>query len=173
MAQPDLTPAQQTLMKTLADHGKAELVDLDVDATLATMTGNPYIFPTPTLSGREGVVGVREFYRRLMEQLPQDFKLAPITRTIGNDRIATEYILTFTHDVTIDWLLPGLAPTGRRVETPMVVIFTFKNDKLESERLYWDQASMLMQLGLLKPDVLPIVGSQNVKKLQELMEREL
>src|SRR5262252_7947922 len=109
------------MMKTLADHGRAEVVDLDLDATLATMTGNPYIFPAPTLSGGEGVVAVREFYRRLMEQLPQDFKLTPITRTIGNDRMATEYILTFTHDVTVDWLLPSLAPTGRRVETPMVV----------------------------------------------------
>ena len=70
MAQPDLTPAQQTLMKTLAD--RAELVDLDLDATLATMTRNPYIFPTPTLAGGEGVVGVREFYRRLIEQVPRD-----------------------------------------------------------------------------------------------------
>ena len=117
--------------------------------------------------------GVRAFYRRLMQQLPKDFKLTPITRTIGNDRVATEFILTFTHDVAIDWLLPGLAPTGRRVETPMVIIFTFKDDKLESERLYWDQASMLMQLELLKPDGLPIVGTQNVKKLQELMKHEL
>jgi len=108
-----------------------------------------------------------------MQQLPKDFKLTPITRTIGNDRVATEFILTFTHDVAIDWLLPGLAPTGRRVETPMVIIFTFKDDKLESERLYWDQASMLMQLELLKPDGLPIVGTQNVKKLQELMKHEL
>ena len=173
MAQPDLTPAQEAMVKTLADHGRAEVVDRDLAATLATMTGNPYIFPAPTLSGAEGVVGVREFYRRLMEQLPKDFKLTLITQTIGNDRIAREFILTFTHDVAIDWLLPGLAPTGRRVETPMVIIFTFKDDTLESERLYWDQASMLMQLGLLKPEGLPIVGIQNVKKLQELMRREL
>src|SRR5262245_15197647 len=100
------------------------------------MTGNPYILPTPTLSGGEGVAGVREFYSRLMEQLPKDFKLTPITRIIGNDQVATEYTLTFTHDVAIDWLLPGLAPTGQRVETLMVIIFTFKGDKLESERLY-------------------------------------
>src|SRR5262249_41810993 len=111
-------------MKILADHGRAELVDLDLDATLATMTGNPYIFATPTLAGGDGVAGVREFYRRLMKQLPKDFKLTAITRTIGDDRMATEYILSFTHDMAIDWLLPGLAPTGRRVETPMVIIFT-------------------------------------------------
>ena len=167
------TRDHQTMLAAWQRHTHAEFVLRDADAALATMTENPYIFATPTLSGAEGVVGVREFYRRLMEQLPQDFKLTPITRTIGNDRIATEYILTFTHDVAIDWLLPGLAPTGRRVETPMVIIFTFKDDKLESERLYWDQASMLMQLGLLKPDGLPIVGTQNVKKLQELMKHEL
>ena len=168
MTPPDLTPSQQAMMRTLADHGKAEIADRDLDATLATMTEPPYIFLAPTLSGGEGREGVRDFYRGLMGQLPHDFKLAPITRTIGSDRVVTEYILTFTHNVAMDWLLPGIAPTGKRVETPMIIIFTCKGDKLESERLYWDQASMLMQLGLLEPGGLPITGTQSVQKLQQL-----
>jgi len=165
---PDLTPSQQAMMRTLADHAKAETADRDLDATLATMTETPYLFLAPTLSGGEGSEGVRDFYRGLMRQLPQDFKLTPVTRTIGSDRVVTEYILTFTHNVAMDWLLPGLAPTGKRVETPMIIIFTFQGEKLESERLYWDQASMLMQLGVLEPGALPITGTQSAQKLHQL-----
>ena len=110
----------------------------------------------------------RETLLRRPIMVPQDFKLAPVTRTIGSDRVVTEYMLTFTHNVAMDWLLPGIAPTGKRVETPMIIIFTCKEDKLEGERLYWDQASMLMQLGLLEPGGLPITGTQSVQKLQQL-----
>jgi carboxymethylenebutenolidase len=103
-----------------------------------------------------------------MGQLPQDFQLTPVSRTIGSDRIVREVILTFTHSVAMNWLLPGIAPTGKRVAIPMIIIFTFKGDKVESKRLYWDQASMLMQLGLLEPGGLPITGTQSVQKLQQL-----
>jgi carboxymethylenebutenolidase len=166
--QPDFTPAQQAMMKTLAEHGKAELIDLDLEVTLATMTDNPYLFLAPTLGGGEGREGVHHFYSDLMRQLPQDFKLTPVTRTVGSDRIVSEHILTFTHNVVMDWLLPGIAPTGKRVEIPMVIVCTFKGDKLDSERIYWDQASMLMQLGVLDPGGLPITGTQSVQKLWQL-----
>ena len=111
---------------------------------------------------------MRDFYKGLMGQLPQDFQVTPVTRTIGSNRIVRELILTFTHSVAMDWLLPGIAPTGKRVEIPLIIIFTFKGEKVEGERLYWDQASMLMQLGLLDPAGLPITGTQSVQKLQQL-----
>ena len=168
MAQLDLTPSQQAIVKTLEAHGKAEFQDLDLDATLATMTEHPSLFFVPTLAGGNGREEVRDFYKGLMGQLPQDFQVTPVTRTIGSNRIVRELILTFTHSVTMDWLLPGIAPTGKRVEIPLIIIFTFKGEKVEGERLYWDQASMLMQLGLLDPAGLPITGTQSVQKLQQL-----
>ena len=164
----DLAPSQQAMVQALEAHGKAEFQDLDVDATLATMTENPYLFFVPTLAGGNGREGVRDFYKGLMGQLPPDFQATPVTRTIGSNRIVRELILTFTHSVAMDWLLPGLAPTGKRVEIPLIIIFTFKGEKVESERLYWDQASLLMQLGLLDPGGLPITGTQSVQKLQQL-----
>ena len=170
MAQLDLTPSQQAMVKTLQEHGKAEFHDLDLDATLATMTEHPYLFFSPTLAGGEGREGVRAFYRGMMEQLPQDFQVTPVTDTIGSNRIVRELIVTFTHSVAMDWLLPGIAPTGKRVAMPLIIIFTFQGEKVESERLYWDQASMLMQLGLLAPDRLPITGTQSVQKLQQLIK---
>src|SRR5262249_44423905 len=107
------------------------------------------IFISPTLAGAEGRDGVREFYTCLMMQIPKDLTFTPVTRTISTNRIVTEYVVSFTHDVTIDWLLPRIPPTGKQVEIPVIVIYTFKGNKLDSEHLYWDQASVLMQIGVL------------------------
>ena len=170
MDQRDLTPSQQAMVQTRDAHGKAEFQDLDLDATLATMTEHPYLFFVPTLAGGEGREGVRDFYRGMMGQLPPDFQVTPVTDTIGSNRIVRELILTFTHSVAMDWLLPGLAPTGKRVEIPLIIIFTFQGEKVASERQYWDQASMLMQLGVLDPGGLPITGTQSVQKLRQLTQ---
>ena len=170
MTEPVLTPAQQAMMKTIADHGQAEITDRDLDATLATMTDKSYIFVSPTLAGAEGRAAIRDFYRHLMTQLPKDIKFTLVSRTIGTDRIVSELILTFTHDVAIDWLLPGISPTARQVELPVIVVYTFKGDKIDSERLYWDHASLLAQVGLLGTDGLPITTA-SVRKLRELSAR--
>jgi len=170
MDQRDLTPSQQAMVQTREAHGRAEFHDLDLDATLATMTEHPYLFFSPTLAGGEGREGVRDFYRGMMGQLPQDFQVTPVTDTVGSNRIVRELILTLTHSVAMDWLLPGLAPTGKRVEIPLIIIFTFQGEKVASERQYWDQASMLMQLGVLDPGGLPITGTHSVQKLRQLTQ---
>ena len=168
MTEIDLTPSQQVMMETLTEHAKAELVDRDIDATLATMTENPNILFGPSLTGGDDRDGVREFYRDLMEHLPEDFKLNPISRTIGSDQVVGEYILTFTHNIAMDWLLPGIPPTDKKVAIPLVAVFSFEGGKLASERVYWDQASMLIQLGLIEADGLPISGIQGTEKLRQL-----
>src|SRR5262245_19133510 len=98
MTEPVFTPAQQAMMKTIADHGQAEITDRDLDATLATMTESPYLFCSPTLAEAEGRDAVRAFYTKLMAQLPKDLKFTAVARTIGADRVVSELILTFTHD---------------------------------------------------------------------------
>ena len=75
----------------------------------------------------------------------------PISRTVGADRVVDEMLFCFTHDIEIDWMLPGVAPTGRYVEIPLVAIVRFRGDKLYNEHIYWDQASVLVQIGLLDP----------------------
>ena len=170
MTEPVLTPSQQAMMKTLTDHGKAEIIDGDLDATLATMTENPYLFVSATLASAEGRDAVRDFYKHLMTQLPNDLKFTAVTRTIGTDRIVSELILTFTHDVAIDWLLPGIPPTGKQVELPVIVLYTFKGDKIDGERLYWDHASLLAQVGLLGAGGLR-VATESVRRIRELSAR--
>jgi carboxymethylenebutenolidase len=61
-------------------------------------------------------------------------------------------------------MLPGIAPTGRRVEVPLVAIVRFREGKLVHEHIYWDQASVLVQLGLLDAGTLPVAGVESAHK---------
>jgi len=96
--------------------------------------------------------------------LPKDTALVPISRTVGADRVVDEMIFSFTHDVEIDWMLPGVKPTGKKVEVPLVAVVCFRGDKLYHEHIYWDQASVLVQIGLLDPKGLPVAGAETAKK---------
>jgi carboxymethylenebutenolidase len=114
-------------------------------------------------------VGYNELYNFYKHHFlfanPSDTRTIPISRTIGADRIVDELIFCFTHDREIDWMLPGLAPTGKYVEVPLVTIVCFRGDKLYHEHIYWDQASVLVQLGLLQRDGLPVAGIESAQKL--------
>jgi carboxymethylenebutenolidase len=96
--------------------------------------------------------------------MPPDMELTPLSRTIGTDQLVDEMVVKFTHTVRIDWMLPGIAPTGKRVEVPVVAIVRFRDGKLAHEHIYWDQASVLVQLGLLDPGTLPVVGIDSARK---------
>ena len=88
-----------------------------------------------------------------------------VSRTIGSDQLVDEMVITFTHDVEMDWMLPGIPPTGRRVEVALVVIVRFRDGKLAHEHIYWDQASVLVQIGLLDPEKLPVAGVDSARKV--------
>jgi carboxymethylenebutenolidase len=91
--------------------------------------------------------------------------MIPVSRAIGDDRLADELIFQFTHAIEMDWMLPGILPTGKRVEVPLVVIVHFRDGKLAHEHIYWDQASVLVQLGLLDADALPVAGRESARKV--------
>ena len=103
--------------------------------------------------------------RRFIPQMPPDTAMTPISRTIGTDRLVDEMVFEFTHTVAMDWMLPGVAPTGRQVKVPLVVIVQFRDDRLAHEHIYWDQASVLVQLGLLDPARLPVAGVESAEKV--------
>jgi len=94
-------------------------------------------------------------------------EIVPISRTIGSDRLVDEMIVRFTHSIEMDWMLPGIAPTGKRVECATVAIVQFRDGKLFNEHIYWDQASVLVQLGLLDPSTLPIAGVETARKVAD------
>src|SRR3954470_19058486 len=96
-----------------------------------------------------------------------DAVLTPIARTVPS-RVVDEFVLEFTHDTELPWMLPGVAPTGRRVRIPTVVVMGFDGDRVASEHIYWDQASVLVQVGLLEPSALPAAGAEQAARLLEL-----
>jgi len=92
-------------------------------------------------------------------------EIFPVSRTIGQGRLVDEIVTRFTHTILMDWMLPGIPPTGKRVEVALVVVMQFDGDKMAHGHLYWDQASVLMQLGLLQPEGLPVVGAEGARSL--------
>lgn len=147
-------------------HCEYEFGIRDVDATMGTMVAEPYVNHIPTMTGGVGYKHLRRFYKHhFVNSNPKDTKLIPISRTIGADRVVDEMLFSFTHDSEIDWMLPGVKPTGKYVEIPLVAIISFRGDKLYNEHIYWDQASVLVQIGLIDPKALPVAGIETAKKL--------
>jgi carboxymethylenebutenolidase len=133
---------------------------------MATMVDEPYVNHIPTMTGGVGQRELSRFYRyHFVHGNPEDMALTPISRTVGASQIVDEFIMTFTHDREVDWLLPGVAPTGKRVEIPMLGVVKFRGPKLYHEHIYWDQASVLVQIGLLDPSGLPVAGRETAQKL--------
>ena len=147
-------------------HCMLEFGTRDVDATMKTMVAAPYVNHIPTMTGGVGHDHLKRFYKyHFIPRCPKDTHLIPISRTIGTDRLVDEMLFCFTHDMEIDWMLPGVKPTGKYVEIPLVAIVRFRGDKLYNEHIYWDQASVLVQIGVLDPKGLPIAGRETAYKL--------
>lgn len=149
-------------------HCRYEFETRDVDATMATMVDEPYVNHIPTMTGGVGPDQLKRFYKyHFIGANPPDSKLVPISRTVGADSLVDEMLFTFTHTCEIDWMLPGVPPTGRKVEVPVVAIVQFRDGKLAHEHIYWDQASVLVQTGLLDPCNLPVAGVAEARKMAD------
>src|SRR6266536_3152831 len=162
----NLTPAQETLGQLWEEHVRHEFVTHNTEDTLATMVEDAYVNHIPVLTGGVGRDELRKFYsERFIPQMPPDTEMTPISRTIGNDQVVDEMVFKFTHTIRMDWMLPGLPPTGKRVEVPLVAIVRFREGKLAHEHIYWDQASVLVQIGLIDPAKLPVAGVESARKV--------
>jgi len=175
----NLTPAQETLGQLWEEHVQYEFSTRNTEDTLATMVDDAYVNHIPVLTGGVGRDELREFYsKRFIPQMPPDTEMTPVSRTIGEDQLVDEMVFKFTHTIPMDWMLPGIPPTGKRVEVPLVAIVRFRDGKLAHEHIYWDQASVLVQIGLLDYSKLPVVGVKSARKVldptlpaNELMRR--
>ena len=175
----NLTSAQQRLSELWEEHVRYEFSTRNTENTLATMVKDAYVNHVPVLTGGVGRDQLREFYsKRFIPQMPADTEMTPVSRTIGEDQIVDEMVFKFTHTIPMDWMLPGIPPTGKRVEIPLVAIVRFRDGKLAYEHIYWDQASVLVQIGLLDPSKLPVAGVESARKVldpslpaNELMRR--
>ena len=157
---------QAALSALWEEHTKHEFATRDTEATLATMVDDAYVNHVPVMTGGTGKAALREFYSRdFIPSMPPDTALTPISRTIGENQLVDEMIFSFTHSQEMPWMLPGVAPTNARVEVALVVIVRFREGKLAHEHIYWDQASVLKQIGLLTDPSLPVCGVEAARKV--------
>ena len=162
----ELTPAQERMLEAYLRHTGAEFVTKRPEDAVATMVESPYVALLPALTGGNGREEVAEFYaRHFIFSMPPDMELVPVSRIVGSDHVVEESVLRFTHSVEIDWMLPGVPPTGRRVEVAVCSVVKMEGERVAHEHIYWDQASVLVQLGLLPEEGLPVVGAEGARKI--------
>ena len=150
--------SEQVLIDVWKAHTAAEFEQRNADAAIATMTDHPVLVHVPVNTGASGKAELRRFYEEIfIPQLPPDAELQLLSRSVGQNRLIDEFVLRFTHTLRMDWFAPGIEATGRRLVVPHVAVISFENGKISSEHIYWDQATVLMQMGLLKKP-LPVIG---------------
>ena len=160
--------AEYDLVALWEEHCRYEFETRDVDATMATMVESPYVNHIPTMTGGVGHDQLKRFYKyHFIGNNPPDTTLTPVSRTVGETSLVDEMLFSFTHTSEIDWMLPGIPPTGKKVEVPLIAIVQFRDGKLYNEHIYWDQASVLVQIGLLDPKGLPVAGVAQARKLAD------
>ena len=176
-----LFPEQQALEKVWEEHLASEFQFKSAEAAINTMVERPSVNHVPVMTGGVGRKQLTRFYDRyFIPQMPPDTQITPVSRTIGRDRLVDEFVIKFTHSLQMDWLVPAVPPTNKPVEVAIVTVIQFQDGKMASERIYYDQASILVQLGLLDPRKLPVAGVEIARKVlddelpsNELMKRTL
>ena len=158
--------SKHEMLDTFKKHVDADLAG-DLETTMATMTADPHLHNVPSMVGGVGRDGVRNFYKNHLvgKFFPPDVKMTNVSSTVGDTQIVDELVISFTHTTPIDWMLPGVAPTGKPVEIAVAVVVGFKDGKISHEHIFWDQASVLVQIGLIDPKGLPVVGAESARKL--------
>ena len=147
----EATLSPQQLEHFWAEHIRGEFESKDVEATLATMVQDAYVNHMPVNTGGRGKDALRAFYRDdFIPSWPDDLRMTPVNRVVGQGQLVDELHLTFTHSKPMPWLLPNVPPTAKKIAIDVVVVVQFRGDKLASERIYWDHAAVLRQAGLLK-----------------------
>jgi carboxymethylenebutenolidase len=162
------TPQERRLIALWEQHVRLEFAARDAAATVETMSDENYVNHVPVMTGGRGRDEMLEFYgKHFIPKMPADTAITPVCRTVSvrEERVIDEMIFSFTHDLEMDWMLPGVTPTGRRVEVPLVVVVQLKGDDIVSERIYWDQASVLAQIGAIDAVGLPVAGAETARKL--------
>lgn len=163
--------SERAMVELWERHMASEFEAKSVDATMATMGSNPFVNHVPVMTGGVGAAEVRAFYSTyFIPAQPPDTEIEFVARTIGKDRIVDELIHKFTHTIEMPWMLPGVPPTAKRVEIPVIVVVQFEGEKIAGERIYWDQASVLAQVGLIDTSSLPVAGIEASRKVLDPLQ---
>jgi carboxymethylenebutenolidase len=161
-----LAPEDKATNALWDKHLESEFSQKDPDAALKTMTDNPRVTTVPTMVGGRGKAELRNFYaRHFLNQIPPDIEVISVSRTIGQGRVVDELVVKFTHTLQMDWVLPGVPPTGKRIEFAAVAVVYTEGDRISAENLYYDTATVMKQAGLITDPKLPILGAEQARNM--------
>jgi hypothetical protein len=160
------------------EHIRLQYTTKDAAKALANMTARetPYVTNVPTLTGGVGQRDLFLFYRDYFSN-PPSLRMKLISRTIGEDRIVDEMVVSFKHTEEVPWMLPGVPATDKVVNVAVVSSVCVRGGRINHEHVYWDQASVLVQIGLLNPKLIPdqfkkkglkqmpVIGSESAAKV--------
>jgi carboxymethylenebutenolidase len=158
--------AEKDITKLWDTHLQSEFAHKSPEEAMATMTNNPRVTVVSTMVGGRGKEELYTFYsKHFLNQLPPDIEVTSLSRTVGQGRVVDELVVRFTHTVQMDWVLPGIPPTGKRIEFAMAVVVQTEGDKIVSENLYWDTSTIMYQAGLLTDPKLPVIGAEHARNM--------
>lgn len=161
-----LASAEKVASSLWDKHLESEFAHKSPEEALSTMTDNPRVTIVSTMVGGRGTEELRTFYaKHFLNQLPPDLEVTSVSRTVGTNRVVDELVVKFTHSIQMDWVLPGVPPTGKYIEFAMVVVVYIENGRISAEHLYWDTASMMKQAGLITDPKLPILGPEHARNM--------
>ena len=146
---PSIAQFMRDLEQTWEEHQQALIRRRDLRAALAQLAAEPVVTHIPAMTGATGRAAVERFYAdQVLPHLPGDLVQRRISRTVDRWRLVDETTVSFTHDRELPWLLPGVEPTFRRAEVLSIAIVGFDRARIRSQRVLWDHATLLGQLGL-------------------------
>jgi carboxymethylenebutenolidase len=158
--------ADKVITRLWDTHLEAEFAHKSPEEAMETMTQNPRVTIVPTMLGGRGTEELRNFYgKHFLNQVPPDMEVIPVSRTVGQGRVVDELVLKFTHSIQMDWVLPGIPATGKRIEFAMVVVVYTEGDRISAENIYWDNATILYQAGFLPNPKLPVLGAESAQNM--------
>ncbi len=133
------------------------------------MTADAYVLLGLPMTTAVGKAAIRAFYADVfLAQIPADITAVSVSQLVGDNLLIEETVQAFTHDIAMDWMLPGIPPTGQRVEVTVIGVIGFRAGKMTFERLYWDQASVLVQLGILAANTPAVTGAESAHRMLAL-----
>jgi carboxymethylenebutenolidase len=140
----------QDNIKLWEQHITGEFATKDVDLSLSTMVEDASVMHMPTRSGGKGKAELRPYYRDMfIPSIPSEWEHTITNRVLTEDTIVEEAKVRLVHSKQMDWFLPGIPPTGKTIEMELVIVIQFRDGKMAAERIYWDQAAVLRQIGKL------------------------
>ena len=140
----------QTNLQLWQDHLVGEFSTRDVELALSTMVEDASVMHVPTQSGGKGKAELRPYYRDMfIPSIPEQWEHTVTNRIMTDNAIVEEAKVRIVHSKQMDWFLPGIPPTNKPIEMDLVIIIEFRDGKMAAERIYWDHAAVLRQIGKL------------------------